>query len=200
MQQQKQKKKQLKNTLFLHVQKSFDQIDSSCEKEWPVFNLRYWVAVDRKSGLIMGGAGMKPTPRQKKGTKKMVTVDCVFTVAQFRRKKIASTLMMHLEEYARQQRIQCLRLTTQTNLKGAVSLYQKLGFYELNKAKSRSGNITLVKFKKNLIRKKNSGVNNQKPEVKKRQREHHETSIENEFEKMKDLDNLLTKKRKQSST
>ena len=94
----------------------------------------YWVA--EENGVLLGGCGIYPTNGLPQGYAELVKF---YLSPDSRGKGIGKLLMQRTTESAKELGYSKLYLESFPELKKAVSLYQKIGFIEINNSLGNSG-------------------------------------------------------------
>lgn len=125
--------------------RDLDKIEKESKK--PQYNRRFWVA--EVDGRVVGCVGIKPTMLKKLGDKTNVTLYNLSVNKEQRRNGIGGKLMQVVESYCQDQKIQNIRLTTQSNLKPALGFYKAQGYKQTQKKKWK--NLDLIYFEKEML-------------------------------------------------
>lgn len=113
------------------------------EKNLP-FNRRFWVAV--QGDKIIGCISLQPTMMAPRDSTKSANIHSLSVLPDHRKKGVATKLLETLEKHCAECKIETIKLTTQTNLTGAIKLYEKHG-YTLKTRETWNG-LELLKYTK----------------------------------------------------
>lgn len=94
-------------------------------------NLRAYFAAETEDGEIVGGIGMELFA----GFPQCGEIQKLYVAEKMKRQGIGQCLLEQIEAYARSNGIQRLYLETHSNLKEAVRLYEKNGYYRIDRPK-----------------------------------------------------------------
>ncbi len=128
------------------ITRDLNHFDSQTQAQWPQFNKRFWVAT--LNNVVVGCVGILNTLMQRINDKKMITLVRLSVSKQNRRRGIGEQLLETVENYCKEQQIERIRVTTQTNLVAGMALYEKRGYKIVsNKRKTKTkSNKGLVKY------------------------------------------------------